>query len=84
MVQNEEHLVDVLDDINQLILALNTGHNLEDPWGQDPLAYVPKIHGMAIQRHKTLAQRILEVQAQAQELMVKYTGERIQHDVRLR
>ena len=83
-VQNEDRLLDNLDAINNLILALNTGHSLEEPWGQDPQAHVPKLHGMAVQRYKTFAQRILDVQAEAQELIEQHTGRRIQHDVRLR
>jgi hypothetical protein len=83
-VQNEDCLLDNLDDINRLILALNTGHSLEDPWGQDPLAYVPKLHGMAVQRYKTFAQRIIEVQAEAQELIEQFTGQRVQDDHRSR
>jgi len=46
--QDERHLADNLDVIHELIIGLNTGHFLGDPFGQQPLQYVARLHGMAV------------------------------------
>jgi len=82
--QDERHLVDNLDAIHELIIGLNTGHFLEDTFGQQPLPYVARLHGMAVQRYQTYAQRILDVQADTKALIERCTGRPLQEDLPIR
>jgi len=82
--QGEDQLMENLGAINELILLLNLGTNLEDPYRQEPLEHVHRLHGMAIQQYKTHAQRILEVQAASHALRQQLTGRPLQYDRRTR
>ena len=82
--QDRQRLENNLDAITGLIVALNTGYKLEDPWTQGSLSHIPKGYSMAIERYKTYAQCISEVQAEAQDLVEEFTGRPVQQDVQCR
>jgi len=82
--QDKERLDKTLFAITELILALRTGCKLEDPWTRDRLPYAPQLEGMAMVPNMTYAKRILEVEAEAQAMIVLLTGKPIQRDIQRR